>query len=245
LIVLYRVRARERERVQARERKTAEKIGSGVDALSEKPGRIVSPSRVSVEGMTLARHWAVRPGDIIAFAGSDFTSAVIQLGTFSLPGHGFSHVGIVGVLHGEPIIYESTTYGRPPCLRQGKPVSGVQAHRLDDLMEATPGSKVWHYPLRRELYHHESDRLCWFLDRCIGLPYDLRGAIRSGGASFNLLQTVLRKENLASVFCSELVAAALVDIGVFQTKSASRWNPNKLVRALRRQGTIAEGRRLQ
>lgn len=188
---------------------------------------------------------AVRPGDLLAFVGTDLAAAVIQLGTFSLPGLGFSHVGVASFLHGEPLIYESTSCGRPPCIRAGQVVSGVQAHRLDDLLDATAGQTVWHYPLRRQLYAHEQDRLAYFLDTHIGLPYDLAGAVRSGGFVFNVLQSVLRKENLSALFCSELVAAALVDVGVFQTKSASRWSPNKLVRALRRHGAIGPGRRLK
>lgn len=185
------------------------------------------------------------PGDIIGFSGRDLTAAVIQLGTLSLPRRGLSHVGIVGYLHGEPLVYESTSYGRPPCIRAGKCVSGVQAHRLDDLLAATQEQTVWHYPLRRELYAHEADRLLHYLDSHIGLPYDMPGAIRSGGVVFNLLQSVLRKENLSGIFCSELTAAAHVEIGLFKTKSASRWNPNKFVRAELRQGVLREGRKLQ
>lgn len=186
-----------------------------------------------------------KPGDIIGFAGRDAVSAVIQAATLSLPGRGLSHVGIVGSLHGEPLIYESTSFGRPPCVRTGKKVSGVQSHRLDDMLKFVGNQSVWHYPLKRELYTHETDRLLWFLDSMIGRPYDLGGAIRSGGVLFNVLQSVIRRQNLGAIFCSEYIAAAFVDVGVWATRNASRWNPNKLVRALFWEGIIAEGRKLK
>ncbi len=188
---------------------------------------------------------SIRSGDVIAFSGKDFLSAVIQVGTFSLPRRGLSHCGIVSEIHGEPVVYESTSFGRPACYRQGQQVSGVQAHRLDDMLEFVGDQDVWHYPLRRALYPHEADRLAWALDSLLGRPYDLPSAVRSGGLVFNVLQSVLRREDLSAIFCSELVCSSLVDCGVFLTRSASRWSPNKLIRALLRQGVVAEPRRLK
>ena len=142
-------------------------------------------------------------GDIIASTCNGFVSGVINVGTFALPaplpGAGASHVGIVCMDGGEPVVYESTSYDRPPCVYQGRSVRGVQAHRLDDYLKFD-FARVWHYPLRRALYDDEARRLQHVLDRALGTPYDMLGAFRSGGLA---LRALLRKEDLSGVFCSE------------------------------------------
>jgi hypothetical protein len=186
---------------------------------------------------------AIQDGDIIGVSGEGLTSAVINLGTFGLPRVGISHVGIVCHHGNDALIYESTTLGRPPCVIQGKTVSGVQAHYLQDYVEFVPG-KIWHYPLRRELYNHEAARLGYVLDRQVGKAYDFGGAIRSGGAVFRTLQACLRAEDLATIFCSEYVAHALRQIGLMQIKSVSSWNPNYLCRHVTKTGICGKPRRL-
>lgn len=187
----------------------------------------------------------MKSGDLIGFSGRGFVSNIIQLGTFSLPNRGISHVGTVLVHNGVPYLYESTSFGRPACAIQGTKVSGVQCHKLDDLLEFVDNQSVWHYPMRRELYPHEEERLAAYLDKHLGLPYDYMGAIRSGGFFWNIVQTLLHKEELANVFCSEYSADAAVAIGVFRTRSSSRWNPNKLLRTMKREGILGKEKRLK
>lgn len=186
----------------------------------------------------------VKAGDLIGFSGNDPVSWVIQGATGSLPGRGLSHIGIVAELGGDQLVYESTSFKRPPCARQKEVISGVQAHRLVDVLEfGYP--VIWHYPLRSPLYVDEADRLLDFLDSQLGKPYDLAGAVKSGGAVFRALQTILGRESLSSWFCSEFNAQALVHIGRFRTRSVSRWSPNGLVRALFREGIVDNPRRMR
>ncbi len=180
----------------------------------------------------------IKDGDIIGVTGKGFTSGIINMGTFSLPGVGISHVGIICKHGNDPVVYESTTYGRPACAIQQKEVSGTQAHFLDDYVKFVPG-KIWHYPLRRPLYQDEIMRLQHVLDKEIGKAYDFGGAIRSGGAVFRTLQATLRDEDLDTIFCSEWVAHALRQVGVMQAKSVSSWNPNRLCRYATRTGTCS------
>jgi hypothetical protein len=187
----------------------------------------------------------MKSGDIIGFSGRGFVSGLIQVGTFSLPCRGISHVGVVSVSNGIPFVYESTSFGRPACEIQKVKVSGVQCHRLDDLLDFVDKQSVWHYPLQRELYEHEDRRLGYYLDRHLGVPYDYFGAGRSGGFFWNLLQTALHNEDLSNIFCSELIADAFSDLGIFNTVSSSRWNPNKLLRTLQRRGIVNTPRRLK
>lgn len=184
----------------------------------------------------------LKPGDLVFFAGRDLVSAAIQLGTFSLPRRGFSHVAIVGELHNAPLLYESTSYPRGDCVRSGKPVIGVQAHWPEDVIK--PGMKVFHVPLRSELYTDERERLTATLDRCIGKSYDLIGAVRSGGF---LLRTVcgwLHPESDADLYCSELAALALTEIERMHVKNYSSWSPMRLYRRVRNQGICDTARRL-
>lgn len=189
------------------------------------------------------REMQIKDGDIIGVTGTGWASGVINAGTFSLPGVGISHVGIVCMHNNSPVVYESTTLGRPACALQQKEVSGTQAHFLEDYVKFVPG-KIWHYPLRRPLYPHEIARLQHVLDREIGKAYDLGGAIRSGGFLFRSLQTVLREEDMSTVFCSEWVAHALRQTGVLQVKSVSSWNPNRLCRHVTKTGVCSSPERL-
>lgn len=178
------------------------------------------------------------PGDIIGFCSRDVIADTICVMSGALPG-GIHHVGIVGGMPGAPLIYESCTSLRPPCYHAGKLVKGVQAHTVDELLEfiSTRKTRLWHYRQRHPLYLHEAARLEHWLRQRIGLPYDLDGALHAGGGIlFRTLALLIRGENLAGMFCSELAAAGLVHVGRLQTRSASRWNPTKLCRTLVRFG---------
>lgn len=185
-----------------------------------------------------------RNGDIVGCTSNGWVSGVINVGTFAAPGHGVSHVGIISLYGAEPLVYESTTFGRPPCILQAREVRGAQAHKLDDWLKFGM-DKVWHYPMRRELYEDEALRLRYILDRTLGTPYDLVGALRSGGFLSRMWHSVLHKEDLASVFCSEFVAQALVEVGVLQTANASSWNPNRLCRTLVKNGVCGRPSRIK
>jgi hypothetical protein len=191
----------------------------------------------------------IRPGDLIAVSGRGFVSGMIQLGTLSLPNTlglgrrgwaGVSHVAIASPVFGEMLLYESTSFARPPCVRTGRidPV-GVQTHYIDEITQA--GGDVWHYPLKRQLYFHEEDRLCMVLESCLGRSYDYFGAARSGGKLNAMIQFLVRPENFSLLYCSELVAFAWNQVGIFGTRNASVWSPNALLRRALRTGLVQPG----
>jgi len=143
------------------------------------------------------------------------------------------------------VLFESTTFCPIPCMIQDKKVHGAQAHPLQPRMDAYWGS-VWHYPLINPLSSDARITLSKFLHAQIGRPYDMRGALRSGGKVYSYLESLFRKSNDdSSLYCSEWCALAHRSIGLFRTRSASKWSPNALVRAEYEQETIDKRIRLK
>ena len=192
----------------------------------------------------------IKPGGIIGVSGKCAMSRAIQVGTLSLPNigplgkwgwSGTSHVGIACPVFGEMLVYESTSFSRSACVRTGRedPV-GVQAHHVSDIVEA--GGDVRYYPLQRELYDHEVDRLSEFLEECLGHGYDTVGAGKTaGGLVSYFISKMFGKDRPSIMFCSELDVAALRAVGVVQTKNPAAWNPNFLIRFLLKEGIIGKG----
>jgi hypothetical protein len=187
-----------------------------------------------------------KAGDVLGFCGYTWISAAINIATYGIPFWGISHVGIVGSCpDGKLRLFESTTLdGNVPCEITGKAISGAQAHSIDEQIKRYAG-KCYHYPLYRELYPQEDERLTEFLVETIGTPYDEMGAMRSAGVGLSSIESLFREQNLTSIFCSEWVAAAYAVIGLHPTDNVSRWNPNRLTRHLRRHRILCKSRRLK
>jgi hypothetical protein len=183
-----------------------------------------------------------KPADIVAFSGIGLISDIINVATWGIPRFGVSHVGIVAGSKDGLLLWESTTLDELPCQIQGKKVSGVQCHPIDAAIERYRG-RIWRYPLYRELYPEETQRLTAFLMAQIGKGYDEIGAFRSAG--FGPIESMLHPENLHALFCSELVAAAYREIGIMPTDNAGKWNPHALVRSLRRREILLRPERLK
>ena len=49
----------------------------------------------------------------------------------------------------------------------------------------------------------------------IHTPYDAMGAFRSAGVGLSWIESCFREQDLHMIFCSEWVAAAYADIGIF------------------------------
>ena len=177
----------------------------------------------------------VKSGDLIGFSGYSLSGLIINLGTFGIPFYDLSHIGIVADYKGELVLFESTTLCEQPCLVQGKLVSGAQAHNLTTRIDTYKG-RTWHYPLIRPLPQKHSEKLSQHLLKDIGKPYDMLGAIRSGGWLFSKIESWFRDEDLNNLFCSEWVANAHHHIDLFRTRSSSRWSPNSYVRETYRRG---------
>lgn len=188
----------------------------------------------------------VKAGDTVGFSGRSWLSAGINIATYGIPFWGISHVGIMAnAPAGRLLIFESTSLdGDIPCEITGKPICGTQAHDLDFILQHYSG-KAWHYPLYRPLYPNEDERLTEFLFDTIGVPYDALGAFRSAGVGLSWIESLFREQSLASIFCSEWTAAAYAVVGLFATDNVSRWNPNRLVRHLRRASILLKPRRLK
>jgi hypothetical protein len=188
----------------------------------------------------------IKPGDMIGVSGRGSMSNLIQVGCLSLPNvgplgrwglAGLSHVAIVAPVFGEMIVYESTSFNRPPCLRTGREnPTGVQAHRLTDILDG--GGDVFHYPLRRPLYVDEEDRLLNVLESCLGRGYDFVGAGRAGGGRIMrcIQRWTYKHENMNHIFCNELVAYCWAQIGIMQCRNAGAGNPTSLARHAVRRG---------
>lgn len=176
---------------------------------------------------------------------------MINIATYGVPWWGLSHVGIVGeytfpgTTSPELLLFESTeSTSDLPCAITGKPFRGSQAFHIGPRLQEYRG-KVWHYPLYRPLYDIERARLNKFLADTLHTPYDEMGAFRSAGIGLSWIESLLRADDLRSIFCSEWCCAAHTYIGLFRTDNVSRWNPNRFVRTERRAHILRKRRRLK
>jgi len=186
----------------------------------------------------------MKAGDLVGFSGACFLSDMVNIATLGIPRFGISHVGIVAPEGQGLALWESTEHNPLPDLIAHRIVKGVQVHELDLAVENYQG-KVYLYPLYRELYQDEQDRLAEFLASMYGRGYDEIGAIRSAGVGLSYIESLLHPENLSSIFCSEMVAKAYSELGLLPTHNASRWSPNRLVRRLRRRSILLPSLRLK
>ena len=186
---------------------------------------------------------SIKAGDIIGFSGRSWISAGINIATYGIPLWGISHVGIMAnATDDRLLIFESTSLENLPCAISHENFTGTQAHLLDDILRVYDG-KAWQYPLYRPLYANEDERLTEFLMETIHVPYDAMGAFRSAGVGLSYMESLFHPSNLHTIYCSEWVAAAYAVVGLFATDNVSRWNPNKLVRRLRRAEILCAPRR--
>ena len=191
------------------------------------------------------------PGDIIGYSGDNWLSWMVNLATYGVPWWNLSHIGIVGeyTFPGktvpELLLFESTeSTSELPCAITGKPFHGSQAFHISPRLQEYQG-KVWHYPLCRPLYDFERARLNKFLMDTLHIPYDEMGACRSAGIGLSWIESLLREQDLTSIFCSEWCCAAHTYIGLFRTDNVSRWSPNRFVRVERRVHILRKRQRLK
>ena len=186
----------------------------------------------------------LQPGDILACYGTDRVSRTISLATASLrrPQRlwaGPSHVGLV-VAHPSRglILVESTSLCEHDCLFQGRRVSGVQGHypetRINDYLADGGHVDVWRLNPFWNLSEEESGELTTVLFRDFvnrHSRYDMRGAITSGTRFLCKLLSWLETD-LETVFCSELIAFALMRLHRMPLSNATQYSPARLLRRL-------------
>lgn len=181
------------------------------------------------------------PGDLIAFSGRDLVSDIVNATTWGWPRWSASHVAIVTCHPKHGIcLAESTTMATRSCLIRGQRVDGVQFQSIGRRVDEYPG-RVWHYPLRIPLARSVASAMNSYLlelaeSEC---AYDLIGAVRSRTMLCAMIQRWKQgREDLHTLFCSELVAAVWNRYDVFETTNASAWNPNTLIRAAVRRDIV-------
>jgi hypothetical protein len=195
------------------------------------------------------------PGDVFACWGSDWISRGISLPTSSLIGpRGVrwapSHVAIACPRwyphHERCFWWESTSLTDRTCLESGKEVSGVQVHEISGRLHdyVNPGGRVSVYRLTKfdVLTSPEVSELRKFLGDCLAenaetesVPYDTKGALISGTRLIRRI--TLWRNQLDTLFCSELLAAALQRLGLMCRENPSWFTPARLMRRLLIQGT--------
>ena len=187
---------------------------------------------------------AFKVGDIIGFSGSYFASHLINLSTYGIPWYSLSHVGIIanrtqGACD-SLVVFEANENCEWPCVIAQRKVSGVQAHWISDIIEDYKGT-LWHYRLSKQLNRTKIRLLTKTLKDKIGTPYDWDGAKKAGGYLYSAACAIMYGEDVDSMFCSELVAYALQQVGICDIQNASRWNPNSLMRRLTRDSVFDNG----
>lgn len=193
--------------------------------------------------MTPAFEW--QPGDVVAFWGRSALSRTISLVTAPQFGlrPGPSHVAIVCRLRpwGD-LLVESTTLNPLYDLFRGKRVDGCQAHPPWDVIERFDG-RVELYRLKPlwSLSTSEAELLARVLIThfvVAGVGYDTQSAILSGAPFLGRLIGWLDGDRTAleTVFCSELIAAALQRLGRLPVVSPSLTTPASLIRRMVRRG---------
>jgi len=189
-------------------------------------------------------------GDVLGFSDHTLVSRIIELGTWTWPGTGLSHVGIVAHMRqdGPPsslVLFESVMEGHFPCLIQGKVVGGVQAQPLFDRILTHPGN-VWLYRPNPTLPRADRRQLTRFCKAKIGTPYDWRGAFDARETIVGwLLHALVLHEDLAKQYCSEFVADALRSIDYLEATNVSVLSPNRLVWLMAQQGIVQPRARIK
>lgn len=188
----------------------------------------------------------MKSGDLIGFSGFGLTSIAINLATAGLPFVSLSHVGILAEHQGELLLFEATKLSDQACVIQKKKVEGTQAVELHDRLRTYSG-RAWHYPLYRPLYADERIRLNEHVASLIGKSYDTREAMESAGCGplARLLSRLRIFDSQAALFCAEFVSGSLSTVGIMPTDDPAKWNPNRLVRHLRRSEILLRPKRLK
>lgn len=152
----------------------------------------------------------LRTGDILLFSGKGIASAGIK----RILGCAWSHVGLVvrTARSDLPLLLESTPCRDLVDVVSGRVDGGVRLVSLSERLATFEGA-VAVRRLNRPLAPAQLDRLADLLRQLRGRPYERR--------LLELLLSVsdrvdLKRENLTSLFCSELIAEILQGIGLLE-----------------------------
>lgn len=218
----------------------------------------MKPVPLNQHGLKLLPDYEPKAGDIFACWGRDFVSRAISLETSSLFGPSDvrfapSHVAIACPRwfprdHRRCFWWESTSLTHRECLEAGRVVSGCQVHdivdRLRDYCETGGRVAVYRFTEFDALTEAEVQQLRTLLGKCVGdaedderqpVTYDTAGALCSGTRIVK--RFTFWRNQLDSLFCSELLAAVLQRLGRLCRENPSTFTPGRLLRRLLGEGT--------
>lgn len=198
--------------------------------------------------------YSPQAGDIFACWGADWMSRLISLETSSIRGpramrFAPSHVAIACSRfypqHLHQCWWESTTLADRACLEAGRKVAGCQVHeienRIADYVEFGGTVSIYRLTEFDALSQAEETQLRTLLGSVVGddvrhpVTYDTAGAICSGTRLVKRI--TFWRNQLDSLFCSELLAAVLQRLGRLCRENPSTFTPGRLMRRLISEGT--------
>ena len=152
----------------------------------------------------------IRSFDILLFQGRGLISRAIQ----AVTGSPWSHVALALRLADQDwvLCYESTTLSDIPDLVTGSRVKGVQAVPLSQRLAAYGGSVAWR-PVEGRRYPDDETQAVDFLRRYRGVPYE-RNQVELLCSALDATELGRNQPDASSVFCSELAALLLREVGV-------------------------------
>lgn len=163
------------------------------------------------------RQYTFKTGDIILFSGQGLISTGIKVGT----GSKWSHVGMIIRLQEFDMVavWESTTLKTIKDSKTGTYVKGVQINQLRDRIIQYGGDIAVRHLEDVEFTQDDMSKLSVLRRDLTGRPYqkgilELIKAAYDGPGGAN-------KEDLSSIFCSELVAEAYQTLGLLDENIAS------------------------
>lgn len=153
---------------------------------------------------------SLKTGDLLLFSGKSLASDSIKWATFSP----WSHVGLVLRLPEHPFtcLWEASPDADLPCLDRGLPAPGAQLVPLEERLQRYPGSVGLRRLQGTRLRLKDLTALQGLRRQLTGRPYE-RNLLELAAAAYDGPGGA-QKENLASLFCSELVAEAYQALGL-------------------------------
>lgn len=155
---------------------------------------------------------SLKTGDVVLFSGNGLVAMGIRAGTRSK----WSHVGMVYVLDGEVFIWESSKVFSAKDMETGRQKKGVQLNLMSTRVEEVTGV-VAVRRLANPLNASQLSEVKKFRQYAKGRAYEQNEIELVRSALPGFLDN--QKEDLSSLFCSELVAEA------YQRASLLKDNP--------------------
>ena len=152
----------------------------------------------------------LKTGDIVLFSGKGGVSEWIKWFT----GSKWSHVGMVLVLkdYDSVLLWESTTLTTLKDIDTGRYVRGVQLVGLRERFETYQGNTIAIRQLNKDLSEGKKKKLGQFRSQVSGRPYE-KNKLELLASATDMFSDG-GKEDLSSLFCSELVAEAYQQMGL-------------------------------